>query len=745
MSQITLKAKVVRELYYNGDFGVYAFQPLQEINQETIELNTFGNFTVNGQTFRLNENMDYEITVEPSWSKKYGDGFKFISVKQDRPSTVDEQQKYIRMVLTEREAEAIINKYPNDKIIDLMQNGKFDYADIKGIGDYTYNIIYKRIIENLEIQEALVQLGDMDLDFKKLKKLIAHFGSPQLVVQKVKSDIYSLCKVKGFGFKTVDKWALNRGDSKEDKKRILAGFDYIIAAEESEGHCYMTIFSAIEKARELLEVNRQLIEEVIFETAEKDFHITGDIIARKRTYEAELNIAKKLKELQNAQPILKVKYDLEKLKEVEKEQGFEFTDEQKTAIKMAVENNVLILNGKGGVGKTATLKGILALCSDYNHVACALSGKASKVLAKNGLKAKTIHRLLSGQDGHFSHNEDNPLTEHIVVLDETSMVNVFLFNSLVSAIRKGYKLIIVGDSGQLASIGCGAVFRDLVDSDTLPKIELTKVQRQAQKSGILSVANQVREGKLIIPANDFGTKVHGELKDFTTISLDNKEEMLDIVCSIVQKKFVNTPLYDFQIITGRKKDALVSAYNLNLEIQQILNPCKGNSIYKNGYNFYVGDKVIQVGNNYGANTQLNSREDDDFFNPYGSTDVFNGTIGIIKDIHLNEVDQDTGTKETKIFIDFEDEEETVVYNTDDMEMLELAYAISCHRSQGSTIKYVLFTFDYSAYKLLSRQFVYTGISRASKGGLMLTELSALRYGIKQDASDTRRTFLKELL
>ncbi|WP_099301858.1 ATP-dependent DNA helicase [Bacillus sp. Marseille-P3800] len=730
MSSTTLLAEVSKEIFYNNDFGVYAFIPSSKNRDSSPELNKFGNFTVSGQTFRLNEGMEYELTIKPTWSKKYGDGLGFVAVKQDRPTSASAQHTYIRMMLTEKEAEAIIAKYPNEKILDLMQAGKFDYSEIKGIGEYTYNKIYKRLIENLEVQEALVALKDLHIDYKIMKKLISHFGSPQLVVQNVEENIYSLCKVRGFGFKKVDKWALNRGDSKENHMRIMAGIDFIISAEESEGHCFMPTFSAIEKARELLEVNRALLEEVVESLSSEDFYRSesGDTIARRRTYDAERNIVNKLFSLQSAKPILKLAYSEEKLKGIEEEQGFRFTEEQKTAIKTAVENNVFIMNGKGGVGKTATLKGILAMCNNYNHAACALSGKASKVLAKNGLNAKTIHRLLGFKDGGFGYSKDNPLDEHIIVVDETSMVNIFLFNSLISAIKDGYKLIIVGDSGQLASIGCGAVFRDLVNNNRLPRIELTKVQRQAQKSGILESANEVYEGNQIIKSGEYGSKVHGELRDFTTISLEDKDQILNIVCDIVEKKFANMDLYDYQVITGRKKDADISAYNLNLELQKIINPMKGNKLYRNGYNFFKGDKVIQNGNNYDA-----------------IEDVLNGTLGVIKEIRLNVPSDEKGGTENLVYIDFEDIGETIIYSEEDLDMIELAYAISCHRSQGSTIKYVLFAFDYSAFKLLSRQFAYTGISRASTGGVMISELSALRYAIKQDVSDTRRTFMKDML
>ncbi|WEG18532.1 ATP-dependent RecD-like DNA helicase [Alkalihalophilus pseudofirmus] len=728
---ISLRVEVAKEIrYFDNGFGIYSFYPLS--NHSSVKINkSYGNFSVKGNTFQLAEGMEYEIEITPTeFHPQYGQGYEFVSVKQDRPTSAQEQQVYIKTLLTDTQARAIIDKYPNDKILDLMREDKFDYSDIKGIGKKTYVKIKKHLLDNLDIQEAIIELKDLKISFPAMKKLIDHYGSAEMAVQKIKENIYNLCSVSNFGFKTVDKFAMNRGDSKESRNRILAGLTFLLAQEESNGHCWMSKFTLMEKARELLEISRTIIEDNIDSLPEKAFYVEGDTVARRVAYNTEKNIMKKLIELRDAESKIDVKYDEEKVKELEKEQGFEYSDEQREAIKLAMENNVLVINGKAGAGKTTVLKGIVKLLDQYNHAACALSGKASKVLSENGLQGSTIHRLLGIESDGFKYNEDNPLPKHILFIDETSMINIYLFFDILRAVENGYKLIIVGDDGQLSSIGSGAVLRDLLASDLLPTIELTKVQRQAEKSGILSIANKIREGEQIIKSGDYGKKVFGELKDLLVIPMEHKEQIIDLTIDIAKRKFINKDLHEFQFITGRKQGGDISVYELNNALQKVFNEKKGKPIEKNKYSFYEGDKVIQCGNNYDVDgTGVN---------------VFNGTIGIIEKIEHGVTDIDK-KKKNFIHIQFEGIEEPVVYTEDDMIMIELAYAISTHRSQGSTIPYVIFVFDYASYMLLSKQFCYTGITRAKKGAVMICELSALRHAIKTDVSDMRRTFLSELL
>lgn len=722
-----LRVEVAREMFFNESYGVYALYPLEK--GHGIKLNNYHNFVASGDTFQLIEGAEYDIEIKEKEDKKYGRGWGFVNVTQDRPVSVAQQQAYVKALIAESYSKALLNHYPTEKILDLFKEDKIDFKNIKGIGEVRYKEIKETLLNNLDIQEAISELSDLQISFGKMKKLVEHFGSPHIVVEKVKNNIYKLCEVDSFGFKTVDGFALNRGDDKRNKNRIIASLIYILKEEEQSGNSWSAKFTTVEKMRELLGIERKTIETVL-KNIPSSVYSDEDRFALKRTYSVEKNIKLKLQKLLESETNIKLSNSSELIAQVEDKQGFKFSEEQLQAINLAIDNNVLIINGKAGTGKTTTLKGILALMDRFNHVACALSGKASKIMSKNGLNSKTIHRLLEWKGKQFTYNKEHPLVEPIIVVDETSMINSHLFYSLVQAIRNGSKLIILGDSGQLAGIGVGAVFRDLVGSNFIPKIELTKVQRQAEKSGILLAANEIRDGNQIISSGDYQRKIIGELKDFVLFPVEDKGGIRRLTEQVAQK-FKDKDLFEFQIITGRKSGGDISVKELNNGLQPIYNQKTGESVKSKGYEYFVGDKIIQCGNNYDADG--------------GKLSIFNGTLGKILSIHKDVPSKTKNIKETLIEIEFEDIKNPITYKLEDMSMIELAYAISCHRSQGSTIKHVLFVFDYSSYMLLSKQFVYTGITRSSEGCVTIAEAGALRHAIKTDVSESRRTFLREFL
>jgi exodeoxyribonuclease V alpha subunit len=713
-----LKVQVDRKIYYNEDssFGVFAVKPLT--NKDQVQLNRYNNITIRGTMPELFVGKEYNVIVTESNHPKYGHGYDVILVKFNKPTTVEEQQVYIRTILHPRYAEAIIAKYPNHKIIDMIQNDTFDYTGIKGIKKARFEKIKRDLLSNLEIQDILIDLKDLKLTPKAARKILDHFGSAILAVKKIRENIYCLTDIHGFGFKTVDEFALNRGDSKYNKNRIIAGIKYLLIQEEQNGHSWISLETVLKEGEKLLEIDKKYIHDTINELKnnnQNELYINDHQIALYRNYYYEKRIKEMLFDLLRAESTIRIKDIDKKIAEIEQEYGVTYTHEQKNAIHLACENNVFILNGRGGTGKTFTLKAILKILEDYEHICCALSGKASKIMSSHGLNAMTIHRALEYDGKNFTYNEKNKIPYPIIVVDEAGMNSNYIMYCLISAIREGSKLIIVGDSGQLSPIGAGNVFDDLIKSKTLPMQELTIVQRQAQKSGILLCANQIRDGKQILGSDEFGKHVFGELKDFVVLSERNKENIINKVL-LISEKYKNR-VQDFQVICGVKERGELSVKKLNIKLQQIFNPEKKPFIERHGYCYKVGDKIIQNGNNY-------------------YDEVFNGTLGYIIDVRpeLNE-----------IYIQFEDKDELVCYKGDDIDQIELAYAITCHRSQGSTIPIVLFVFDYSSYTLLSKQFVYTGITRASKGCIMLCEHRALRYAIRTDHSGKRNTFLKDML
>ncbi|WP_025912026.1 AAA family ATPase [Priestia flexa] len=743
---IDLKVRVVRKMFYSeeGSFGVFAVEPVT--NTKAVKLNKYRNFVVNGKMQQLIDDQEYDLTITETHHPKYGKGYTVVKVGVKEYTTPQEQQIYIRSIIAPRYAEAIISKYPNEKIIDLFRNDEIDYSKIKGIGKPTYEKLKKKVLENVDIQRALVELDDLEITFESMKKLIHHFGSADIVVQKVKENIYSLCSVSQFGFLKVDGYAMKRGDDPDSSFRIDAAIEFMLKQEEQNGHTWINRVSAIEKLKDLLSIDYTTVSNrlVDLEGKEGTIYITEDKVALYRNYQYETNIKNKLLEMIDSKNELIVNDVDQKIEELESKNGFTYTDEQRNAIKLAIENNVLVLNGKAGTGKTFTLKGVLAALSEHEHVCCALSGKASKILASHGLNAMTIHRMLGYKPGEgFMHDEENPLDYEVVILDEAGMCSSYLFHSVLAAIPEGGKLIIVGDSAQLPSIGSGSVFDDLLHSPIVPKQELTIVQRQAQKSGILSIANEIREGKQVIASGDYNKRVFGELKDLYVFPTETRERIQDMTLKICER-YKDKDLNEFQVICGLKSKGELSAKNLNIALQKVFNDMSKPFVKRGQYEYREGDKIIQCGNNYKAQTDKEKElfHDEEFDVELdvkkNELTVFNGTLGKI--IEIRDLKNDK-----EIYIQFEGIEDTIVYSVTDLDQVELAYAITCHKSQGSTIKHVLFVFGYDSYSLLSRGFLYTGITRASDDCVIVCENRALRHSIRTDHTSKRNTFLKDFL
>lgn len=710
-----------RELFYSHDsnFGIYGC--VTKTPDERIRLNEFGNFTIKGNMIKLNIDMEYKAQLEEVNDKKYGLGYQVKSIKQDKPKTIQEQHAYIRTLLREDHANLIIEKYPDRDLLEMFKNDEIDYSDLKGIGEKTYQKIKYFLLNHLDIQDALVKLAPLGVTFKMLHKMIEHYGDVQILMSKIEENIYLLTKINGIGFKKIDQYALASGLQKEDEKRIHAGIVYTLEQEENMGHSYLEIDTLIKKAEGILKIKYKDIQLYIAKLQDEDnedFYITEDIIAIRDNYKCEKRIKELLFRLIDSDNKFHVTNPENKIKAIEDEQGFEFTDEQRNAIYTAIKSNVMVISGKAGSGKSALLKGILGVLDNYTYETCALSGKAAMRIVESGLKSSTIHRLLGFKpNGGFEYNENNKLPTDIIVLDEAGMVGAKMFYLLIRAIERGTKFIIVGDVAQLESIGFGNVFKDIIESGIVPLIELTKVHRQAMKSGILSCANEIREGKQINKAENYQRQVYGELKDFHLIPLQTGEYVVENILNICKR--YKGDILDLQIVVPMKSRGDLSANNLNKQLQEIFNPNQSKFLKRGEKIIKLNDKVIHNGNNY-------------------ETGVFNGQIGIVEDIVTVE-------DEKCLQINFKETNTTVFYSTSDFDKIDLAYAITCHRSQGSGWKNVIVGLNYSAYMMLNKQWCYTALTRASKYCVMVAENRALRHAIRTNNSNKRNTFLLSML
>jgi exodeoxyribonuclease V alpha subunit len=396
------------------------------------------------------------------------------------------------------------------------------------------------------------------------------------------------------------------------------------------------------------------------------------------------------------------------------------------------------------------VKGLIDSLGTENYMTAALSGKAVNVLSQRGIESATIHRMLGYKDGQFAHNEDNPLEYTVLGIDEMSMNDVSLLLSVLKAVADGTKLILVGDSGQLPAIGYGDVLRDLLATKIFPTYELTQVHRQAAMSGILSLANGIRRGNQVMPYNSSGREVFGELQDQTVISYSNKESIPSDVLKIAKgylKSNIKQPedIVDLQIIVPNREKGNLSVRSMNIELQKVFNDISKPFISRNGYDYREGDKVIAQGNTYKLNPFLSVDDylekskivelaGDNEEEKEGKTNVYNGTMGVIK-----------ATLDKTALIQFEDISGLIAIDQNGLDKIDMAYAATVHKLQGSGIKDVIFCLDYGAYKLLSRQLLYTGLTRASRKCVLLCENNAMFTAIQNDASGIRRTFLADII
>lgn len=724
---------------YN-DFGIFAVSVEDTKHWDLIEENGFGigEITLKGNMPDLEIGKTYTAQVSRKKDPRYGIGYEIVNgqIYKNMFVTHEEQVKFLSTILSEFQVRALTKAYPDANLIGLIKDDKLDLSIVKGIGEATLAKIKDKIIENEKYQSAIIKLTvEYKIPYSAVKRLTDKYGSPDLLIENITKNPYILTEVDGFGFKTVDEMALKMGIEKDSKYRIISCAEYILKEESNEGHCWMKLTSLINKAIKLLNLEIKTIKDALLEEmVTQKYAIEDKHIYLREYHKYELKIAENVSRLLNA----KFEHKINKLDEiiasVEKRQGFEFTEEQKTAIIYAIEHNIIIVNGKAGTGKTSVIKGIvevLRTIEGLEYATCALSGKASqRIQESTGLDAYTIHRLY-GYNPKFGwiYDEFNYLEKDIIILDEASMVNSELFYYVMRAIKSGAKLIITGDTAQLEPIGVGNVLVDLLESNRVPKVELTIVHRQAQKSGILSCANMVREGKKFLSNKDYGFKRLGELQDLYSFAYNNGEDVFKRVMAIAEKYNGNVDILDFQIIVPMKTRGINSAKNINEACQKLFNQDPKDvdirhKIERKNATFLEGDKIILNGNNYDKG-------------------VFNGTIGIIKYIDSVYVNKD-GEATGEIVIDFEGIGD-IRFTKAEMNKVDLAYAITVHKSQGSQWKYVVFAMDYSSFVLLNRQLTYTAMTRASKALFMPVELKALQHSIDTNKSVKRQTFLPEML
>lgn len=744
----------------SGDFAIFSMRITKWIDNKIDEIETI---KLKGTTCTLEYGTTYKVFCKLAETHEiYGDTYGLIYISKCIDiSSKDKQKEFLKNVLNETLVEKLFDEY--DDVIKLLENRDVkSLMKIKGIGNQVALRMIDEYEESKDYSSIYMELGQLGFTHTFIKKLVDFYKSPDTVIDIVKNNPYDLLRVEGIGFKKADEVACKVGITQYDIRRIKGFLLYYLNDQGEAGRSYLN-YQDLMKA--LYDTLGFVPEEIINATAKqmidnKDVVVldNGSKIALKKFYDLEKNIMNELFRLQIGL-VKVVENDSNKLnsihddyipksfnignwetiiENVEEKQGFVFTDEQRSAIKLSLDNHVMALTGGAGVGKTSTANGICSLYSDYSILACALSGKASvRITEATGLPASTIHRALGYQNGEFMFNKDNKLAVDIVLIDEATMINGTLFLSLLEAIPTGAKVIIMGDVQQLTPIGNCQVFADILDSDVLPVVKLSKPHRQALRSGIIPTSIKIANQEQIFDGNYTGNAIIGELKD---MELDisgkgNDESISDKIIKHFQvelEKFRD--IMEVQICVPMRLRGELSCYNLNSKIQSIYNPklsnCNEIEIFlekKNDeakkYIIRAGDKVINTKNNYKC---INSEGD--------TTPVFNGNMGIVKEIEKNGM----------CTIDFIGIGE-VIFTKSDCKNLELGYACTVHKLQGSGFCSTIVGLDNSSYIMNNSELLYTAITRAKKYCVLIANNYAVVKSIQTKEVKTKQTFLKDML
>lgn len=747
IKQIKCKVKLSKQLFpkskiNNGEYGILSVS-IVEVLQGEPDISKWGTITITGNMCEIEYNEIYTIVADEIIDDKYGKQYKLIYIgKTANLNTIEEQKIFLSKILTENQVESLFSTFKNPLEIIKSENIE-KLCEAKGIGAKTALSIIEKYNNTKDYSAAYVYLNNYGLTINMINKLIESYGSPDTVISKIKENPYLIADdVEGIGWAKADEIALKGGYEEYAPNRIKAYMEYYLKSQAMEGNSYVDIDDILEGIESNIgcDIPEDNLNIAFKEMAETKMWCNKDKtkLGLKKYFYLEKNIATELLRLKNSDNNFNYDNWLNDIKEQEEVQGWSYTDEQKEAIKIILENNVVLLSGSAGTGKTSTVAGVLSALKNYKFSQTALSGKASVNLTDvTGEEGFTIHRLLGYNPSKgFLHDKDNPLDTDIVILDELSMVDGSLFFKLIQAIKSGSKLIMLGDTGQLESIGVANIMQDIIDSKVIPHAMLTKIHRQAAKSAIITESMKIRNHEQITPSKFNGIETRGDIKDLVLDIYNNKNETFDKIINYTREIIKNIEnIMDFQVLVPMKNRGEACTYKLNLEIQNILNKKHRGLIKKSKfinllegtktpYSLYEGDKVINTKNNYKT------------INTKGvNTPIFNGNLGIIKEVDV---------QNRILVIDFENIGEVVVKGSH-LNSIELGYAITVHKSQGSGFKYVICGIDYSHFSLLNKEMVYTMITRTKEKCVLCSQNKALHYAISRSNVKDKQTFLKALL
>ena len=647
--------------------------------------------------------------------KRYGRQFVCETWEEVMPATVYGIEKYLGSGLVKgigpKFAHLIVERFGTETI-DIIEEDIERLYEVPGIGKKRVEKIRESWEKQKDIKNVMLFLQQYGVSTAYAAKIYRQYGKES--IDQVKENPYRLADdIWGIGFKTADGIAGKMGYGKNDLRRCRSGIQYTLNELADEGHVYAVEEQLIEAAGKLLEADREpIVQAMAGMIASEDLIREQEAIYLPPFYHSERGTARRLLALMTSRSSALFEGNID-IQAIEKATGVGYDDVQVAAIRQAVRSRVMVLTGGPGTGKTTTTQGIIAAyrAAGLRVLLAAPTGRASKRMSEaTGMEAKTIHRLLefNPQDG-YKRNDDNPLEGDVLIVDECSMIDIILMYNLMKAIPVQMRLILVGDIDQLPSVGAGNVLRDIIDSGQVPVIRLTRIFRQAQSSRIVMSAHAINQGRYPDTSN-------GKDTDFFFIRKDDPEQVAEEIVKLVKHrlpKAYNQPLSNIQVLTPMQR-SVVGAGNLNMLLQQAINTSTL-GISRGGINYKLGDRVMQIRNNYDKN-------------------VFNGDIGIIEKVNM---------EDRTLCIRFDGS--LVEYEASELDEVTLAYATTIHKSQGSEYPIVVIPVLMTHFVMLQRNLIYTGITRAKKICVLIGQPKALAYAIRNLTVNKRNTKLKERL
>lgn len=706
---VEIQGKVEKIIFYD-DINGYA---ILSIDGCDISINENGSYCVVCKGI-LNPQVGVSYSFKGEWKEdSYGRKLIAETFEEILPTNLDSIKSYLASGLIKgigkAYAENIVQTL-GEKTLDIIASKSNEIFNVKGLGKKRVEKIWEAWDEHHYLRQLILFLNEYDISMNFIFKIYRRYGNDAIEI--IKNDTYRLIRdIEGLGFIKVDSLAIKLGCDREGIKRCSAGIKYVLLCMANDGHVYCDESSLLYETSKLLEVNKSFILNAIEDMINNDLLIKEDnCYFLPNLYEDEINVATKLISMtHNSNNICS--YDLNKLEE---ETGIKYDDIQKEGIQTILTNGISVITGGPGTGKTTILLGaIKALRSNNLTIAAAApTGKAAKRMREvTGLDAKTIHRLLQFKpDLGYYYNENNQLSVDVVIIDEVSMVNIQLMAILLSAISSKTKLILVGDVDQLPCIGPGNVLLDIIKSQKIPTVTLTKIYRQAENSDIVINSHMVNNG--VVPK----IKNSKPNTDFFFINETNYDSLLRVIPDLVNNRLAkkyNISPFDIQVLSPMRKNE-IGSINLNTVLQNKLNP-DGKSINYGKTIFRLNDKVMQIKNNY-------------------EKGVFNGETGRIIDVN---------TEMTEITVDFDGN--IINYEKGDFDEVVLAYATTIHKSQGSEYPIVVIPIVRGHYNMMQRNLIYTAITRAKNICVMIGDFNMLKRAVSNKIAILRNTKLAERL